>query len=91
EELCDRVAFINDGRLVVTDSPRNLKLKYGERSAKIEYLKNGSLRSEILFLDREEDKKKFNWILDKENIQTIHSREATLEQIFIRLTGRELA
>lgn len=91
EELCDRVAFINDGRLVVTDSPRNLKLKYGERSAKIEYLENGSLRSEILFLDREEDKKRFNWILDKENIQTIHSREATLEQIFIRLTGRELA
>jgi fluoroquinolone transport system ATP-binding protein len=30
DELCDRVAFITDGKLVEVDSPRNLKLKYGK-------------------------------------------------------------
>ena len=29
DELCDRVAFIVDGKLREIDSPRNLKLKYG--------------------------------------------------------------
>ena len=39
EELCDKVAFIDNGRIRVTDSPKNLKIKYGEKLIKIEYLK----------------------------------------------------
>src|SRR5690554_4477900 len=31
DELCDRVAFIADGKLREVDSPRNLKIKYGKR------------------------------------------------------------
>ncbi len=90
EELCNHVAFLNDGKIVASDSPRNLKLQYGENSVKVEYQKDG-LKKKIFFLDKEEDKKEFNEIVNKEKIQTIHTQEATLEQIFIKLTGRELA
>lgn len=91
DELCDKVAFINEGEIVAMDSPRNLKLKYGEKSVKVEYLEDDKLKSEILFLENQEDKSRLNTILNTKNIQTIHSREASLEEIFIKLTGRGLA
>ncbi|MFO7928876.1 MAG: ABC transporter ATP-binding protein [Candidatus Humimicrobiaceae bacterium] len=90
DELCDRVSFINEGRLVATDSPRNLKLKYGSKAVKVEYTDNGRLVSKVLFLEKKGDLDTFNEVVNKKDVQTVHSQEATLEQIFIKLTGREL-
>lgn len=90
DELCDRVAFINEGEIIAIDSPRNLKLKYGDKSVKVEYKADGKLTSEIFFLEKESDLSAFNKIIAGKTVQTIHSQEATLEQIFIKLTGREL-
>lgn len=91
DELCDRVAFINEGRISAMDSPRNLKLQYGSNSIRVEWQdKNSSIRSEILFIERLEDKNRMKQLMEEGNIQTIHSQEATLEQIFIKLTGRGL-
>lgn len=90
EELCDTVAFINNGKIVAMDSPRNLKLKYGKKSVEIEYLENNTVKSEIFFLEKSDDREAFNKIISSKEIQTIHSQEATLEQIFIKLTGRGL-
>ena len=50
EELCDRVAFINEGRIVAMDSPRALKLQYGERSVKVEYKNGTGFNSKLFFL-----------------------------------------
>ncbi len=91
DELCDRVAFINDGKIVECDSPRNLKLQFGEKSVKVEYKSVEGIKKDIFFLEKEADKATFNQLVNTKDIQTIHSQEATLEQIFIKLTGRELA
>ncbi len=91
EELCDTVAFINNGKIVALDSPRNLKLKYGENSVKVEYKENEKLKSDIFFIQNKDDKEKFLNLIKTENIETIHSQEATLEQVFIKLTGRGLS
>lgn len=91
DELCNRVAFINDGKIVACDSPRNLKLQFGEKSVKVEYKSGEAVKKDILFLEKEEDRATFNRLVNTKDIQTIHSQEATLEQIFIKLTGRELA
>ncbi len=90
DELCDRVAFINEGKIIAEDNPRNLKLKYGKQSVKIEAGKGDDFQTDVLFLENEEDKEKFDRIMKEKHIQTIHSQEATLEQIFIKLTGRGL-
>lgn len=90
DELCDRVAFLNDGRIVACDSPRSLKLQYGEKSVLVEYLENNTIEKKIFFIDNEEERRMFNEVINKKKVQTIHSQEATLEQIFIKLTGREL-
>ncbi|HNQ71514.1 AAA family ATPase, partial [Mesotoga prima] len=90
DELCDRVAFIVSGKISLIDSPRNLKLQHGKKLVEIEYRKNSSLKRESLSLVYEADRQKLNSLLDHEVIETIHSKEATLEEIIIKVTGEKL-
>jgi fluoroquinolone transport system ATP-binding protein len=90
DELCDRVGFITDGSLKVVDSPRNLKLKYGEKFVKIEYRDNGTVKAEKLSAVEGSDREKLKRLLDEGKIETMHTMEATLEEIFIMVTGKEL-
>jgi len=92
DELCDRVGFIIDGELKLIDSPRNLKLQYGEKFVEIEYTEDGDegVKKETLSLIKDQDKIRLNDIINKGNIQLMHTKEATLEEIFIQVTGRGL-
>ena len=89
DELCDRVAFITDGKLVEVDSPRNLKLKYGKRTVAVEYRDNGNVVKEVFTMDQIREQTFMDLIASK-NIETIHSGETTLEEIFIQVTGVKL-
>ncbi len=90
DELCDRVAFINEGQIVAMDAPRALKLQYGERSVRVEYRENGDLRHELFFMEDDADRARFSDVVAEKDVQTVHSQEATLEQTFIKVTGRGL-
>jgi fluoroquinolone transport system ATP-binding protein len=90
DELCDRVAFIIDGEIKLIDAPKNLKLQYGQKLIEIEYLDNGKVTKETLKTVDQSDRKRIGEIINKYEIQTMHSKEATLEEIFIQVTGREL-
>jgi fluoroquinolone transport system ATP-binding protein len=90
EELCDRVAFIMDGRLKLIDTPRALKLQYGRASVRVEYQADRRTQYEEFALAGLADNAGFQRLLRAGGVQTIHSREATLEDIFIRVTGRGL-
>ncbi|HAE63108.1 MAG TPA: ATP-binding protein, partial [Eubacteriaceae bacterium] len=48
DELCDRVAFIIDGVIKLIDSPRNLKLKYGEKMVAVDHVVDGKTVKEKL-------------------------------------------
>jgi len=89
DELCDRIAFITEGKLEEVDSPRNLKLKYGQRTVAVEYRPNGELVKEVFTMDQIKEEKFMN-LLKHESIETIHSGETTLEEIFIQVTGVKL-
>ncbi len=91
DRLSDTVAFLNAGKIVAMGSPRELKLQYGAKSVKLERRVNGTVREETLFPERAEDAARIKAYLDEGCIETLHSQEATLEEIFIRLTGRTLA
>jgi len=90
DELCDRVAFIVDGDIKLIDSPKNLKLQYGEKLVDIEYIKDDESVKESLSTIEGADKAKIKHIIDNYPIQTMHTKEATLEEIFIKVTGRGL-
>jgi len=90
DELCDRVGFIVDGKLLLIESPRELKLRHGKKIVKIEYLKDGELEQNEFDLKNLADNKNFLSLLRAGNVQTIHTAEATLDEIFIKATGRQL-
>lgn len=89
EELCDRVAFITDGKLAVTDNPRNLKLLNGKRIVKVEY-GNKTIKSAEFALDNLGDNEAFLELIRTEKLVAIHSKEAGLDDIFIKVTGKHL-
>lgn len=90
DELCNRVGFIVDGEIKLIDSPKNLKLQYGKKLVDVEYIQNGKLKKETFSTIKQDDKDALKKIIAKEEIQTMHTKEATLEEIFIKVTGRGL-
>ncbi len=90
EQLCDRVAFIVEGKIVVIGSPKELMIEHGKRTVEIEYQKNGSIHKQNFDLHNLGENNSFMDILRTNEVKTMHSCEATLEDIFIKLTGRNL-
>lgn len=90
EHLCDRVAFCVGGKLVEISTPRDLKLKYGKREVKVEYRDNGVLKTAVFLLDGIGFNEEFINLLKTADIETIHSGETTMEDIFITVTGVKL-
>ena len=90
DELCDRVAFIVDGEIKLIDSPKNLKLRYGKKMVDVEYKKDDVVLKNTFSTIQSEDRTRFKQIIDENEILTMHTKEATLEEIFIKVTGRGL-
>ena len=91
DELCDRVAFIADGKIMAIESPHLLKLKNSKRKLKVEWKLNGTeLKISDFPLDGIGQNKEFLELIETKDIQSIHSEEATLESVFIELTGKSL-
>ncbi len=89
DQLCQRVAFLNEGCIVALDTPQNLKIAHGRRRAKVR-LKGAELPQLILSLDDPADARHLSDYVAQGQVLTIHSEEATLEDIFIKLAGRRL-
>lgn len=85
--LCDRVAFISGGQLVALDTPKNLKEQNSSRRIVVEYLYCGKRETSTLEMPELEGGMPFA----HEEIISIHSQEPTLEDVFIRYTGRGLS
>ena len=91
DEICDRVAFLIDGHIALIDAPRELKVRYGERRVRVEYSVNGTLEVRNFPLEGLAENREFLTALREPSLQTVHTQETSLENIFIRVTGRELA
>ncbi len=91
DQLCDRVAFIVNGEIKEIDSPRNLKIRYGKKAVSVEYKENGSTATKEFPMQEIGKNSDFLEILTTKDIETIHSGETTLEDIFIKVTGVKLS
>jgi len=91
DKLSDRVAFINGGEIMALDTPYNLKQKYGKRSIKAQITTEiGEIEDREILMDSKNTANDVQMLFDKEKVVTIHSKEASLEDIFIQITGRGL-
>jgi len=91
DKLSDRVAFINDGEIVALDTPHNLKQTYGKRVIKAQIkTEKGELEDREINMDNADTANDVHALFNRERVVTIHSEEASLEAIFIQITGRGL-
>ncbi|WP_339320345.1 ABC transporter ATP-binding protein [Paenibacillus sp. FSL R10-2734] len=86
EDLCQRLAFLDNGRIVELDNPHNLRVKYGDSAINL-VLRNGS---RIQIEQNEAGAQSVAQYITKGELISIHSNEPTLGEIFIQLTGRSL-
>jgi fluoroquinolone transport system ATP-binding protein len=89
DELCDRVAFIIDGQIMADAPPKELKMKYGRPIVVLEYVNQvpETIEFDLKTLDSNQD---FFTIIKNYPISSIHSQEASLDDVFIKITGRKL-
>jgi ABC-type multidrug transport system ATPase subunit len=89
DHLSDRVAFINEGQVLVTEPPETLKLRYGTRSVRVRTRDGEEVSETVIPLDDDAAGERLRGLLTKD-LMTIHTAEATLEDIFIEMAGRGL-
>lgn len=85
--LCDFLAIIHKGSIIAMDTPGNLKKKYGEDVLRIETVTGGIYESP---LNTKASSDIFKKLSDDSQIFLVHSKEATIEDVFIKLTGERL-
>lgn len=92
DELCDRVAFITAGNISVIDAPATLKKQYGQRILRVEYVNSTQdIQYQEFPLDGLGDNADFyNLLKTASRLETVHSQETTLDNIFIKVTRQEL-
>jgi fluoroquinolone transport system ATP-binding protein len=90
DALCDRVAFMVDGRLAAIDAPRALKLQHGQAKVRVEYRQGRQLGRAEFALSTLAGDPGFQALLAAEAVETIHSEEASLGDVFADVTGSKL-
>ncbi len=93
EAVCDRVAFIVDGKIATIDPPDALRRRYGKRAVEVSWGDEAdeSTRGRAEFpLDGLADNAPFLDALRRDDLLSLHSQEASLEQVFVEVTGRTL-
>jgi fluoroquinolone transport system ATP-binding protein len=86
--VCDRVAFVVDGRIVLCESPRALRLAYGTREVEVEYRTDAGLARASFPVDRASPE--LQALFASGRVETVHTTEASLDEVFARVTGRAL-
>jgi ABC-type multidrug transport system ATPase subunit len=90
DTLSDRVAFINQGTILTIDTPDNLKLAHGQRSVRIRTRRGDGVDEQVIPLDEAGAEDRIRDAVSAEGLMTIHTEEATLEDIFVEYAGRGL-
>ena len=92
EELCDRVGFILEGEMTTVDRVSALKERYGERRLEVEFEPSPGAepQKQSFDLDGLAEDAAFQTLLRSARIRSMHSREASLTQVFAKLTGVDL-
>lgn len=87
EELCDRVAFLNNGAIQLLDSPKALRQKFADNTLTVE-LTDGT--KEIIDRGAKGAQAMYNY-MSENKVVSIYSNEPSLGDIFVEVTGRKLS
>lgn len=86
-KLCDNLALINEGVIVEQGKPKDIILKHNQKQSFEVLLDNDE---NLVFEEDSEELETMFDLIRKKKVTAIHSSEPTLEDVFIKLTGRVL-
>ncbi len=88
DEICDRVGFLADGRIAEVGRPAELRQRYG--APVLDVTASGEAGPEQLQFPMQGlgENEAFAALLRSGRITRLRSREASLDDVFIRVTGR---
>lgn len=84
--LCDRVAFIADGTIKAIDSPQKLKEQNSKHQVTIDYIHQSRRSTKVLEMPELTE----GILFPHDEILSVHSKEPTLEDMFLYYTGKGL-
>lgn len=87
DELCDRVSFIVDGKIVLTEAPNLLKNNYGKDCIRVTMKDSKTVEFPV---DKIGYNAAFLELIKRDDLMKIETLEATLEEVFIKVTGQKL-
>ena len=79
-----------EGTLPVIDTTQNLKLEHGKKVVRITHKDQGDSKTTDFSLQDLKGNPLFQQVIQNHEILTIHTLEASLEDIFIKVTGLQL-
>lgn len=90
-ELCDRVAFFLDGKILALDTPSRLTEAEGAAGISFTYVsETGQVEKEERSLSDPSAARLLSRLMVQGRLRTVHSLEPTLEEVFLKITGRRL-
>ncbi len=105
DQLCDRVAIIDHGKIAALDTPQNLKSKLGgdvvrlkvsgkpklDSVKRLRYVKNVKREDGFVSMSVDDSGKHLQEILKKiGDVESVETRKPTLNDVFLHFTGNEM-
>ncbi|HEV7275121.1 MAG TPA: ABC transporter ATP-binding protein [Devosiaceae bacterium] len=87
EEICDRVGFLVRGSIPVTGTPEELKRRYGQRLLEARVGTGPESRLMTFPMEGIGGNASFLELLASGQVTSLHTLEASLDEVFIRATG----
>ncbi len=86
DEICDRVGFLTNGYIPVSGIPSELKKQYGKNILQVEIRIKNKTKKQTFPMENIGKNAQFLKILNSNNIISMHTLEASLDDVFIKVT-----
>ncbi len=86
--VCDRVAFVVDGRIAACETPRSLRLAHGDPTLRVEHRTEHGLATSTFPLGAAPPA--LVALLQSGTVETVATNDATLDDVFVSVTGQRL-
>lgn len=86
-EVCDQVGFLAHGAIPVSGAPADLMRQFGRRELDVTIQQPTGMQSHVFAMDGLGANVEFQALLSAGQIVSMHTREASLDDVFIAATG----
>ncbi|WP_299344453.1 ABC transporter ATP-binding protein [uncultured Maritalea sp.] len=88
DEVCDRIAFLHQGTIPLTGTPSELKRKFGSRTLEVITGTQSAQQHHEFPMSNIGRNPAFLELMHNDNILSLHTKEASLDEVFIKVVNQ---